>query len=152
MALAKLIVLHVISAPAFVLGYLYVPLTFVLFLSKDLSVRTPEMAITAHWRPWLKRALRGRLPSFTLGYGYILADDAHRAHEEVHVHQFQDTCAQGFVLGTTFAAVLLDPLALLVWPAMLITMLVLYLTSWLRGGTDMHRDPEHERSAYSQTR
>lgn len=151
MPLAKLIVLHVLAAPAFVLGYLYVGVTFISFLSHRVSVETPSMHISAHWRPWFLRMWKSA-PSFTLGYGYVLRNEAHAPHEKVHVRQFQDVAVQGFVLAVTFSILLLDPWVLMAWPAMLFTMLTFYLSAWLRGSTDMLREPEHEASAYAQTR
>lgn len=151
MALAKLIVLHVLAAPAFVLGYLYVGLTFVTLTSHRLKVETPTMHVSGYWRPWVKRLIKS-VPSFTLGYGYILSSDRCIPHERVHVRQFQDVSVQGFVLAVVFSIVLLEPWILLAWPTMLLTMLMFYLTAWLRGSTDMVHEPEHEASAYAQTK
>lgn len=152
MALAKLIILHVLAAPALILGYLYVGLTFITFTAHRLEVDTPEMIVRGHWRPWLHRVFGDRLPSFTLGYGYVLAHHHHQSHELVHVRQFQDISVQGFAIATTFSVITLDAWVLLVWPAMLVSMLTFYLSAWLRGSTDMLREPEHEASAYAQTK
>ncbi len=152
MAIAKQIILHIITAPVFVLGYLYVGLMFILFMGHRLEVDTSTMIVHGYWRPWLMRATGNRMPSFTLGVGFMLNTAEHIPHERVHVRQYQDVSAQGFAISTIAAPVLLDPWVLLVWPALTVTMLVFYFTAWLRGATDMLREPEHEASAYAQTR
>lgn len=151
----KRLIYRILSSLSLILGYAFLFLATALLFAHKIKLK----AATAQWRPWFASRFKY---STTVGSAIIfnpnhLGDESElriRAHEKVHIRQFEDDAVFFVLLAAWEVVAFLSPL----WVRLVFTVPVLWLllyvakwlNAWLRGG-HVYRDAEHERSAYAQT-